>query len=219
MQQDQIDKLLDDVEPGGVKEVMFSQTEISAQESRLIQQAEEAAAEMAKPKALTMRYWPDQILSQPCIPVAEINDNIRRLAQDMIFTMMVHHGVGLAAPQVGERLRMFVVDVEWIKGVEHARPYVFINPAIVPYTDIKVESKEGCLSFPNTHAVVKRQASVTILAQDLTGEFFDLECHGLMARVVQHENDHLDGVTINKSLTRIQRNELRKGLKIVSRAR
>lgn len=195
------------------------QSDPSPQEIRFIQQAEEAMTEAKKPKALTMRYWPDSILSQPCIPVAEINDNIRRLAKDMIFTMMVHHGVGLAAPQVGERLRMFVADIEWVRGVEHARPYVFINPVIVPYTDIKVDSKEGCLSFPNTGATVKRQASVTIRAQDLDGVFFDLECHGLMARVVQHENDHLDGVTINKNLSRFERSELRKGLKIVARSR
>jgi peptide deformylase len=177
-----------------------------------MEQTDTALKEPQKPRALNMRYWPDAGLTKPCLPVSEVTEEIQDLAKNMIFTMMVHHGIGLAAPQVGQNLRLFVVDIEWIKGTQYAKPIVFINPALVPVTGVKVDGKEGCLSFPNTHAVVKRQASVTIRAQGLDGEHFELDCHGLMSRVVQHENDHLNGVTINAHLGKIARNDLRKGL-------
>jgi peptide deformylase len=102
--------------------------------------------------------------------------------------------------------------------VKHANPYVFINPAIITVGSGEVESQEGCLSFPNTSAKVRRSESVIVRATDLDGGPVELECHGLMARAVQHENDHLNGVTINPHLGKIARNELRKGLKIVARA-
>jgi peptide deformylase len=171
--------------------------------------------EALKPRALSMRYWPDAVLTKPCLPIAEVTAEIQSLAKNMIFTMMVHHGIGLAAPQVGHNLRLFVVDIDWIRGTQYANPLVFINPTLVPVTGFSVEEKEGCLSFPNTHAVVKRQAEVTIRAQGLNGEPFELECSGLMSRVVQHEYDHLNGLTINPFLGKMARHDLRKGLRRV----
>jgi peptide deformylase len=195
------------------------QTEMTQQEVRMAAELDIEVKKPYAPKQLPLRYWPDSVLSEPCIPVAEINEGIRHLAMDMLLTMMKSGGIGLAAPQVGQRLRIFVADVNYFKGHKQSRPYVFINPAIVPLGANEVDGPEGCLSFPNTSVTMKRAEQVIVRATDMDGNQFELDAVGLMARVVQHENDHLNGVTINPHLGRYARNELRKGLKQVARRR
>ncbi len=139
---------------------------------------------------LEIRLYPDPVLREECRPVAVIDDQIKQLAADMIAAMYAARGVGLAAPQVGETIRLMIVDID----VEKQEPRVFINPVLVKRSKEKATDEEGCLSFPGIMAKVTRPAEVTVEAQDLSGEMQTYACGGLLARALQHEMDHLDGV-------------------------
>lgn len=150
---------------------------------------------------LTLRYFPDSILNQKCEPVPQVTDEVRRLAKNMLYTMMLGKGIGLAAPQVGILLRLFVIDLGWIKGLDYAEPRVFINPTVTLIGEEEVTIHEGCLSFPGSTAIVKRRARIRVEAFDMEGEPDMRELGGMLAVVVQHEYDHLDGITIRKHLS------------------
>ena len=125
------------------------------------------------------------ILRQETQPVAAVTDEIRRLADDMFETMYAASGVGLAAPQVGRRERLFVVDVD-------DSPLVLINPELVS-KDGTAKGEEGCLSIPEIYGDVERAARVTMRALDRDGNPFEVEGTELLARCLQHEMDHLHG--------------------------
>lgn len=125
------------------------------------------------------------ILRQETQLVATVTDELRRLADDMFDTMYAAHGIGLAAPQVGRRERLFVVDVD-------ESPLVFINPEIVS-KDGSAKGEEGCLSIPDIYGDVERPARVTMRALDRDGNPFEVEATELLARCLQHELDHLHG--------------------------
>jgi peptide deformylase len=129
----------------------------------------------------------DETLRAVAKPVAEINDEIRELIKDMLLTMEAQKGVGLAAPQVGKGIRLFVTHAEKDK------PRAFINPQMVAMSEEIVEYEEGCLSIPGLYADVKRPRSVTVQAYNEKGRPFTLEATDFLARVIQHEYDHLDG--------------------------
>jgi len=180
------------------------------------------SATVEKPKRdlqlLPLVYHPSPILNEECFEIPAVTEDIVWLAKDMLFTMMKRHGVGLAAPQVGHSLRLFVVDVGWVRGIEHSDPKVFINPRVTPASPsqdrapAEISSTEGCLSFPGTKATLPRYEVVHVHALGIDGRPFELYADELLGRVVQHENDHLNGVTIHPHLGRMQRQELRKGL-------
>jgi peptide deformylase len=135
------------------------------------------------------------------VPVAEIaSPRIQTLIDDMFETMSEYQGIGLAAPQVHESLRLFVAgvrrgDVVTPMDDDVEMPYVaLINPEIVPVGDERESSWEGCLSIPDIRGKVERPRSVRVRAHDRTGRRIELVAHGLPARVIQHETDHLDGV-------------------------
>jgi len=130
----------------------------------------------------------EDVLRQKAQPVTEVNDGIRKLTDDMFEVMVSADGVGLAGPQVGRLLRLFVVIAD--DGVRR----VFINPQIIATSPEMSEYEEGCLSIPQVYETIKRPARVTVQALDETGRPFTLEADGLLARVIQHEYDHLDGV-------------------------
>ena len=125
--------------------------------------------------------------------VHKISSKIKTLVQDLFDTMYVNNGVGLAAPQVGENLRVFVIDCS--SGDEPLRPMVFINPKIIKKSGGTL-SNEGCLSFPDAYTEVRRYKNVMVKALDRNGKPFVLEAKDgtLLARCIQHENDHLDGI-------------------------
>lgn len=141
---------------------------------------------------LPILLWPDPVLGTPCDPIVEINDDTRRLAEDMLETMYAAPGRGLAAPQVGVLQRLFVMDTEWKEGDRN--PQVFVNPAILDCSADKVTRDEGCLSLPGVTTQITRPEKVelewTTLAGDLRRGSFD----GFAAACVQHEIDHLDGI-------------------------
>jgi peptide deformylase len=129
----------------------------------------------------------DEILEKKADPVKDIDDVIRKLGEDMLETLS-GKGVGLAAPQIGQGLRMFVTDVE---GDKHR---VFINPEILLTSQEQITFEEGCLSLPKLYIDVIRPETIKVQAWNEKGRPFTLEVGGFLARVIQHEYDHLDGI-------------------------
>ena len=132
----------------------------------------------------------EEVLRQKSVPIkdTEINDELRQLAVEMFETMDEANGVGLACPQIGKNIRMFVAMAD--DDVQR----VFINPQIIATSDDSVPYEEGCLSVPQVYENIMRPSKVTVQAQDQNGKKFTLEAEGLLARIIQHETDHLDGV-------------------------
>lgn len=129
----------------------------------------------------------DPVLERKAEPVLEFDDKVAVLAAEMFEAMKREHGIGLAAPQVSVLKRLFVTDVE---GDKHR---TFINPEIIMTSHELAEYEEGCLSFPGLYFVVKRPANVQIQAFNEKGKPFMMDADGLLARVILHEYDHLDG--------------------------
>ena len=134
-----------------------------------------------------IREMGEEVLRCTCKEVPEITPRVQDLIKDMFDTMYEANGVGLAAPQVGVRKRIFVVDTT---GED---PHVFINPQILE-TSGEQTGQEGCLSVPGKSGIVTRPNHVKVKAQDENGEWFELEGEELLARAILHENDHLDGI-------------------------
>lgn len=130
----------------------------------------------------------EEVLRKKAEPVAEINNEIRALVEDMFETMIDKDGVGLAAPQIGKSLRLFVVIAD-----DDVRR-VFINPQIIKTSTEVGEYDEGCLSIPQVYETIVRPLQVTVQAYNEKGRPFTLEADGLLARIIQHEYDHLDGI-------------------------
>ena len=149
-------------------------------------------------------------LRQPSKEVHKVSQKIKNLVQDMLDTMYSQNGVGLAAPQIGENVRIFVIDVS--TGNEPLNPMVFINPKIIKKSGACI-SHEGCLSFPEAYTDVKRYENVMVKALDSNGRSFVLEAKegSLLARAIQHEFDHLDGVLfIDHCINRFEAEEILK---------
>lgn len=147
---------------------------------------------------LDLCYYGNPILRQVALPVSEITEEIRQFCFDMIETMTHTNGIGLAAPQVGRLLRIFVsnLDYEDEQGELHymETPRVYINPVISHASEVMVERGEGCLSIPKLHCPVIRPISIELEALDIDGNLFHEGCYGYQARNRMHENDHLNGV-------------------------
>jgi len=135
---------------------------------------------------------PDPVLREVASPVEAFDDGLRDLARDMLETMYEAPGRGLAAPQVGLGMRLFVMDVAWKEG--DPDPQVFVNPEVLGASEEQVTREEGCLSIPGRVSRVSRPAEVALRWQDLGGEWQEDTFGGLKATCVQHEIDHLDGV-------------------------
>lgn len=149
----------------------------------------------------------EKSLREPSKEVHKVSQKIKNLVQDLLDTMYKENGVGLAAPQIGENLRIFVIDVSTDK--EPLNPRVFINPKIIKKSGACI-SHEGCLSFPEAFTDVRRYANVMIKALDTNGRSFILEAKdgSLLARAIQHEFDHLDGILfIDHSINRFEADE------------
>ena len=139
----------------------------------------------------TILTYPDPFLSAKAAPVARMDDGVRKLIDDMFETMYSASGVGLAAPQIGEGRRVIIVDVSAVE--KNVAPMALVNPEIVAHRGM-VEATEGCLSIPGVEGVVARPEFVTVKGLNELGEPVRFEAGGLLARALQHEIDHLDGV-------------------------
>ena len=148
--------------------------------------------------ALDVRTFGDPVLKTRATLVESFDDSLSHLAEEMLATMREHEGVGLAANQVGRLKRILVAAVE-------DDEFVLVNPTIVEAARTAEKELEGCLSIPGIQVEVERPTAVTISAQDASGAPLRLEASGLLARIFQHEIDHLDGVLILDRTDRISR--------------
>ena len=139
--------------------------------------------------ALDIRTFGDPVLKTRAAPVVHFDESLVRLTQDMLSTMRDNDGVGLAANQVGRLKRVLVASVE-------EEDYVIVNPVLTGISDATERAPEGCLSIPGIQVEVERPTSVTVSGTDASGEPLQIEASDILARVLQHEVDHLDGVLI-----------------------
>jgi peptide deformylase len=157
----------------------------------------------------------DEVLHQPAQPVGELSGDIQQLIDDMIETMYAAPGIGLAAPQIGVALRIFVIDLS--VGREADGLIVMINPSFVERDGMQLE-EEGCLSVPDFNATVVRPSRVVVKALDRGGIEYQREGVALLARAFQHEMDHLDGTLFVDRLRGIKRDMIVRRIRKLARA-
>ena len=155
-----------------------------------------------------MTHYPAGVLSQRAKPVETIDDTIRRLVDKMIDLMLKNKGVGFAAPQAGVSLRLFIISIDGSR--ENVR--VYVNPTITPMGELDA-NEEGCLSVPGIYTKVRRYKQCEVTATDLDGNEFKDQADGLYARALQHEYDHIEGMTIVNRMGQTARIAHRKQLK------
>jgi len=148
--------------------------------------------------------FPDPRLKRKSAPIAQVSDEIRALAADMLETMYDEPGIGLAAPQVGEAIRLIVVDTTWTEEGAERSPLVLLNPEIVS-REGTITWNEGCLSVPDYQADVERAARIRLRAQDLDGKPVEIDAEELQAVCFQHEVDHLEGILFIDRISRLKR--------------
>ncbi len=165
---------------------------------------------------LPIYTYPEPVLSKVAEPVTKFDAELARLVQNMLFTMYHAPGIGLAAPQIGVSLRLFVVDVDFEREevtrqdgsadmeFSNLNPMVFINP-VFKTKEGCVLNKEGCLSVPDVYEEVERAEHVVVEYQDLQGKPRTMEADELLAICLQHENDHLDGIVFIDRLSPLKK--------------
>lgn len=165
--------------------------------------------------------YPDPVLTTKAAPITEFTPELATLVKDMLFSMYHAPGIGLAAPQIGRSIRLFVLDVDFDRetvtnsaGEEEVRmsnfnPMVLINPVITG-TSGTTTYEEGCLSVPGVYEEVKRHKTIHVKFQNLKGEYQEIEADDLLAICIQHENDHLDGIVFIERLSNLKKNFYKK---------
>lgn len=150
----------------------------------------------------TIRIYGDPVLRMKAEPVTQFDSTLKSLIEEMKSLMYQSDGVGLAAPQVGQSIRLALVDTT---GGEK-EPYVLINPEIAYFSEEKIDYNEGCLSVPDITLTVNRPSVVSVRAMNEEGSVYTLEkVEGLLARAIQHETDHLDGILFVDRATPVRR--------------
>ncbi|MEP9372011.1 peptide deformylase [Mesorhizobium sp. KR1-2] len=160
---------------------------------------------------------PDPVLRQLSKPVERVDDELRKLADDMLETMYDAPGIGLAAIQIGIPLRMLVIDLS--KEGEEKAPMVVVNPEIVHSADERSVYEEGCLSIPDYYAEVERPASVRAKFLDRDGKQQEITAEGLLATCLQHEIDHLNGVLFIDHISKLKRDMVMRKFKKLAKDR
>lgn len=169
---------------------------------------------------IRLRYYGDPALRQKAEPVSEITDEIRQLVSDMIQVMEESQGIGLAAPQVGVSLRLFVSNLAGVNEDDTlvlCEPYAYINPVLTKPDDMASELEEGCLSIPKLFVPVIRPISIHVEALDIEGNVISKDVEGFLARHIMHENDHLNGVLTIDRLQGKRRTELEPELRRIKK--
>lgn len=152
----------------------------------------------------TIIFYNNPILHKKAVPVKDIDGSIRQLVNDMAEVMKMASGVGIAAPQVGESIQLAIVDPAGIGGMGGTGRIVLINPRVVGAYGSEV-GEEGCLSIPGVQIKVKRYKEVTVEALNLDGKLVTYKGTGLLARAIQHEIDHLNGILIIDKVSPVRR--------------
>ena len=165
---------------------------------------------------LRIAHYPEPVLLTVGKPVQddEFTTDLKQLVDDMFETMYQAGGVGLAAPQVSESRRLFVMDVPEEEGIRNQ--IVFINPEIITVEGEQV-GEEGCLSFPGLFQTVQRQMRVIVQAQDVSGEKFEMDLKDLAARCVLHETDHCDGIVFLDRMSPLKRSLAKRKIKALEK--
>jgi peptide deformylase len=161
---------------------------------------------------LDILHFPDARLRNVAKPVAQVDDKVRQLIDDMFETMYQAPGIGLAAIQVDEPRRVIVIDI----SEDRSQPLALVNPEILA-RDGEEEMDEGCLSVPGVYETVQRAERIRVRALDREGKAFELDVDGLLAVCIQHEIDHLDGKLFVDYLSSLKRQRIRKKLEKESR--
>lgn len=164
--------------------------------------------------------YDDSVLREQTEPVTENSESLQTLIDDMFETMYNSSGVGLAAPQVGELIQLFVMDADAITDeLEEVNlgPMVFINPKIIELSGVEVKMEEGCLSIPDVRDDVKRPTNVKIHYLDRNFNQQESEFSGWISRIIQHENDHLNGILFLDYLSAFKRRLHRSSLKKIDK--
>jgi peptide deformylase len=166
--------------------------------------------------------YPDPVLKQKAKPVEDFNEELKTLANDMLFTMYQAPGIGLAGPQIGVDKRIFVLDVDFNRSEKNnsdgnnvydyseTKPKVFINPVFKAVGKEKEKNQEGCLSLPGIYDDVVRFKEIEVEYQDIEGNKHQMNANGLLAVCIQHETDHLDGIMFIDRLSQLKKNFYRK---------
>jgi len=157
---------------------------------------------VAKNKIHEVVKYPDPVLAKPGMPITVFDAKLKTLVDEMFESMYAAQGIGLAAPQISISQRLTVIDCSFKKNPEEK--IVLINPEIIDREGKQVE-EEGCLSLPDIREKVQRAAWVKVKAQNVDGEWFEVEGEELLARAMQHEIDHLDGILFIDRLSRLKR--------------
>jgi peptide deformylase len=159
--------------------------------------------------------YPEPVLERPGEPVTEFGEELQTLVDDMFESMYAARGIGLAAPQIGLSKRLTVIDLSFKENPEGK--IVLINPEII-FREGKQYGEEGCLSLPEIREKVSRAAKVRVRAQDVKGEWFEMEGEELLARAFQHEIDHLDGILFFRRVSALKRDLIMRQIRKLQRA-
>ena len=182
-----------------------------------------------KPMILPILSYGNSVLKKKALPISVKTTNLETLIKNMWDTMYAAQGVGLAAPQIGESIRLFIVDTypfsdnedllieerNFLRGFKK----VFINPEIIEETGKECFFNEGCLSIPGIREEVKRKKSITIKFQDLNGKFIKESFSGIVARVIQHEYDHIEGILFTDKLSYLKKKTIKRKLAEISKGK
>jgi peptide deformylase len=166
---------------------------------------------------LPIYVYDHSILKHKADAVEQLNDDIRTFIDDMKQTMLHAEGIGLAANQVGSPLSITIIDISPVEGYESIKPMVMINPKITYYSDEETDYEEGCLSLPNLRELVIRPEAIQVSFMDEYEKIHTMEADGLLARVMQHEIDHLNGIYFTDRLTQLKRTLLQSKLRRISK--
>jgi peptide deformylase len=159
--------------------------------------------------------YPDPVLERPAKAITEFDEELRKLVADMFESMYAAKGIGLAAPQIGISKRLTVIDLSFQANPEEK--IVLINPEITSREGKQYE-EEGCLSLPDIREKVSRAAKVKVKAQDVKGDWFELDGEELLARAFQHEIDHLDGVLFFRRVSALKRDLILRRIRKMQKA-
>src|SRR5512138_3302728 len=162
--------------------------------------------------------WPDERLRQPSVAITAVDDSVRALYQDLVDSMYSENGLGIAALQLGDPRRMFIVEPKLAGKEPTDQPVAFINPEVLWTSDEQQDSEEGCLSFPEIYIKVKRPMRCRVRAFGLDGKPFEIEGEALLARCLLHENDHLTGKLLVDFVGPLKRQMIKKKLQRVKGA-
>jgi peptide deformylase len=156
--------------------------------------------------------WPDERLRQPSVAITTVDASVRALYQDLVDSMYAANGLGIAALQLGDPRRMFIVEPKLAGRPQTDPPLAFINPEVIETSEEQQDSEEGCLSFPEVYIKVKRPMRCKVRALGLDGALFEIEGEALLARCLLHEYDHLTGKLLVDFVGPLKRQMIKKKL-------